>query len=289
MALIDNSSWLGDAVPYHDIRYIPVPLAACLGGDMKLVDKETTWNDPFVKNIDEISELSIKEDNTWWKLVRNVVSESAKRAYDHHYLAPVYLSGVADIISMAYGMEPLLVDMIENTAGVKKAVENITDVWLKAYRDLADIIKTSGNEGRVNNPGIWAPGSTYGVQEDMSYMLSSKMYNEICFPAVETIVNSLEYPFYHLDGKGAMKHIDSLVSLKNLKAIQWIPGAGNDEMYKWYEFIRYIISKEKSVHLYVNDFEVEPLIANVGTKGILLCVYCRSKESAQVLLNKYGY
>ena len=39
--------------------------------------------------------------------------------------------------------------------------------------------------------------------------------------------------FYHLDGPGAVVHLDALLEIPHMKAIQWVPGAGQPTAAGW--------------------------------------------------------
>lgn len=287
IALIDNSTWMGEAIPYHYVNFGSVPLGGCLGGELEFIDKETTWNKPFLNNIEEVMGLDVADDNKWWKLITNVTRKSAQRAHNHHYVSYAALSGITDIISMVYGMEPFIYSLVDNPEGVKKAMNHLIPIWKRLFEQLTDIIKESGNDGFIGWAGVWAPGTTFPLQEDLSYMLSNDMFNEFCVPVIESLVDFMDYPFYHLDGKGAIKFVDSLVAIKKLKVIQWLPGAGNEELSQWHDLIKYIIGKGKSMQVFAKDYEVDSLIKAVGTKGLLITVNCDSTESGIRLLEKY--
>jgi hypothetical protein len=287
MALIDNTTWMGEAIPYHYVNFGSVPLGGCLGGRLEFVDKETTWNKPFIKNIEEILDLDVGSDNKWWKLITNITTKSAEIAHNHHYVSYVALSGITDIISMVFGMEELLYEFIDNPEGVKRVINYLIPVWKRLFNQLDAVIKESKNEGNIGWAGVWAPGTTFPLQEDLSFMLSNEMFNEFCLTSVENLIDFLDCPFYHLDGKGAIKFVDTLTSIKKLKAIQWVPGAGSEELSQWHDLIKYILSKGKSMQIFAKADEVEPLVKAVGTRGLLITVNCDSVEKAERLMEKY--
>ena len=98
----------------------------------------------------------------------------------------------------------------------------------------------------------------------------------------------MDYPFYHLDGVGANKHLDSLLEITELKAIQWVPGAGKERLDQWYELISYILSHQKSVQVYAEVDEVDDLVKAVGAKGLLIICESANNEESQRLMEKYG-
>jgi hypothetical protein len=279
MALIDNTTYFCEAVPYHYVNLGSVPLGGCLGGDLSLIDKETTWNVPFLNKMEEIRNLDVRTDNKWWSLVRRTVSKSAEKSSNHHYVAYPAFSGMTDIISSVIGLEPFLYELVDNPDDVKSISAHLLQIWARLYRELAVLIDAAGNDGHVGGwTGVWSPGSSFPLQEDISYMFSSEMFREFCLPCIDSLMQLMDYPYYHLDGKGSLKFVDSLLQMERLKVIQWVPGAGNDELSQWHDLIGHILNHGKSVHVYAKEEEVGPLIKAVGSKGLLISASFSSNE-----------
>lgn len=271
MYSIDNYSYLFEAVPYHYIDLGAVPLGGCLGGDLKLIDKRTTWNVPFIDKLEDILNLDVTRYNKWWGLIKSITEKSVVRANNHHYVAYPAFSGITDIISSIYGLEPFLCELVDNPGGIKRVSAHILDIWIRLFKELGNDIDKSGNDGYVGGwPGVWSPGRSFPLQEDISYMLSKEMFDEFCLPYIDALAQILKFPYYHLDGKGAVKFIDSLIGIEKLKVIQWIPGEGTGELSQWHDMIKYVIDHGKSMHIYAREEEVIPLIKAVGRKGLLI-------------------
>jgi hypothetical protein len=149
------------------------------------------------------------------------------------------------------------------------------------------LIESAGNPGNINWMSIWAPGRTCTTQEDISYMLSPRMFNEFCLPPLIDLIDWIEYPMYHLDGFGAVSHLPALLSIPRLRAIQWVPGAGRESVRQWYPLIRRILEGGKSVEVFACYDEIDELVKAVGSRGLL--IYCGgvTPEQAEELLVKY--
>jgi hypothetical protein len=100
-------------------------------------------------------------------------------------------------------------------------------------------------------------------------------------------MDAMDCPFYHLDGVGALNHLDSLLEIEQLQVIQWVPGAGKERLDRWYEVIRHILEAGKSVQLYADADEVDDLVEHVGARGVLVTVTA-SREEAERLIDKYA-
>ncbi|MCM8777890.1 MAG: hypothetical protein NC905_06510 [Candidatus Omnitrophica bacterium] len=104
-------------------------------------------------------------------------------------------------------------------------------------------------ERRIELGNKWAPGKLAKFQCDISCMISPEMFNEFVLPYLEEQCKHLNYSFYHLDGPGAIKHLNSLLSIEELDGIQWTPGIDQDglESPKWFPIYHKILSRGKKL------------------------------------------
>lgn len=152
---------------------------------------------------------------------------------------------------------------------------------------MQDLIDAAGNPGCMNWMATWAPGRTCATQEDISYMISNAMFRRFCLPPLRELIDSLDYAMYHLDGVGGLAHLDTLLDIPNLRAIQWVPGAGKEDVPQWYDLIRTIIGKGKSVQVLARVEEIDDLVANVGARGLLIWANDVQPDEAARLLERY--
>lgn len=290
MQIIDSTDYLADSVPYHYVDFGGLPLCACLGGELDFIDKNATWNRTFVDETEQLLGLDVKEDNVWWQLIKDVTTQSAKLSAGHHYTTHCAFSGVGDVASGCMGIDSYMIALIEEPETVKLALSHMCSIWERLFHELNDIIKSGGNEGFVSSwTGIWAPGTTFPIQEDISYMISGEMFREFSLPYIERQTQCMEYPMYHLDGKGQISFVDDIASLSRMRAVQWLPGAGNWGIRQWLDLIKHIKSLGTAVQVFAHSMEeIELLINEVGTKGLLVTVEFDNEQENDKFIEKYS-
>jgi hypothetical protein len=288
LQIIDNTNYYGQAIPFHYVDHGSAAMACALGAEPEYVNKDTIWASPQLSSISQILNVTLNEQNKSFKTILSITKESIKKSPNKFMIAPYALGGISDTISGLYGTQQFLMDLLCCPNEVKQAMEHIKRIWIKAFEDITKLIACDGNDGSMGWAGIWAPGSSFPVQEDVSYMLSSKMFYEFCLPHLIDIFDVMQYPLYHLDGIGAIGHLEHLLNIKKLKAIQWIPGAGHEELSQWYDLIKHIIEKGKSVQVFAKPNEIGDLVKNVGAKGLLISCECTTDSQAQELIERYG-
>jgi len=89
---------------------------------------------------------------------------------------------------------------------------------------------------------------------------------------LEACCMALDHNFYHLDGKGAIRHLDMLLSIKRLNGIQWIPGDGAPPPEEWLPLLKRIRDGGKLCQLYVSPQGALRIIRELGGKGFALYV-----------------
>ena len=129
------------------------------------------------------------------------------------------------------------------------------------------------------------------LQCDFCYMISTKMFDEFVKPELAKTCQKLDNPFYHLDGPGQLPHLDSLLSIKELKGVQWVPGDGNPGLTQWPEVYRKIRKAGKLIQLWGDFKTLDILTEQLGSpKGIVMMIGASisQEEEAKALLKKYG-
>jgi hypothetical protein len=286
MKLMETQRYFGQAMPFHYVDCSSSAMAGVLGARMQLVNRDTMWAYPCFETVEQVIEMPLGRDTFWYAQARALTERSVALAKDHHFVTLFAMEGITDILAGLYGTENFLADLLEKPQAVKRAMEHVKRLWIELFDEFQEILKQTGNGGGIGWAGIWAPGTTFPMQEDFSYMISNRMFREFVLPHVRDMADAMEYPFYHLDGIGAIPHLESLLEIERLRVIQWIPGAGKERIGDWYPLIRRILAAGKSVQAFATAPEVDELVAEVGTRGLLITVTA-SDEEAEQLSEKY--
>jgi hypothetical protein len=128
-------------------------------------------------------------------------------------------------------------------------VREINQVWFDVYQRLYDIIKLEDGSSVFEPFSIWGPGKTGKLQCDISTMILPAMFDRFVVDVLEEQCVWLDDSLYHLDGTQALCHLDSLLGIEELKAIEWtlqdgIESGGDP---RWYDLYRKILAQGKSV------------------------------------------
>lgn len=259
----------GEAVPYLYMDYGASAMALRMGAKGRWTGTDTIWASPCVSTASEAAAL--RPGGEWKDIQDRAVTAGIARCGNHAMLSGYCLGASADTTAALMGPENLLCALVDDAPEVKRAFEAVKRIMVAQFEEMERQCAAGGTQ-LSGWHGIWAPGASTPIQEDFSYMIGEDMFNEFCLPHICDMVDAVPWSFYHLDGVQALRHLPSLCRISNLRAIQWQPGAGHSGILQWVDVIRAILRSGKSCQVYVQPWEVEPLVREVGGDGLLLIV-----------------
>jgi hypothetical protein len=124
-------------------------------------------------------------------------------------------------------------------------------------------------------------------------MISPGMFREYILPSLQKQCRNLDHTIYHLDGPDAIKHVDALLEIEELNAIQWTPGAGNPDGGNeiWYPMYDKVINAGKSLHITFEQGNLDDwinkaarLVKRYGSSHLYLLFPHMSEREADLLL-----
>jgi hypothetical protein len=123
----------------------------------------------------------------------------------------------------------------------------------------------------------WMGVPSYGKMHipscDFAAMISKRHFEEFCLPVLVDEVKPMTHNVFHLDGKGVAKHLDYVLAVPEINAIQWVQGMGDDApIMQWLPLIKRIQAAGKSVMVDLQLAELEEFIENADRKGLMLCI-----------------
>jgi hypothetical protein len=197
--------------------------------------QDTIWFHPVGKKIRDIR-ISVDRDGFWYKRV-HAIEDAALKAWGGDVQISISdIGGNLDTLASLRGTEDLLMDLADDPDTVETLSRDITREWLKVYdaeaRKIAKVCR-----GFTSWSPVWSKERSYMFQCDLSYMFSNEMFERFVVPDLAACCEQIPASFYHLDGKGAVKHLDSLLAIKKLKGVQWIAGAGQPPPHQWPELL----------------------------------------------------
>ena len=291
---LSRERYLGDAFPNVLPNFGPGVVGAFLGAEVGC-DDSTVWFHP--KEDQEVDELNFAFDpeNPWLKRAMDVVQTASKRWEGMVQVNMTDLGGNLDVLSTFRPSENLLLDLYDKPEAVKARTWELHDLWWKYFGLLSDACKPY-NPGYSAWAGIFSSVPYYMLQSDFCYMISTEMFDEFVKPELAATCSLIANPFYHLDGPGQLAHLDSLLTIPELKGVQWMPTAGSPRMDHYPEIYRKIRAAGKRIQVYNTEADsdigiIDVLAEQLGSaEGIIVIASIRPDQEAEALdlIEKYA-
>lgn len=226
-------------------------------------------------------------ENPWWRWMLETTRRAATSSQGRYFMQALWGNHAGDNLALARGAEKLLYDIAENPGWVKSSLWRISQIQLDALEALWEIMGPGklGLEGSLNYVGCWSPGRTIGFDCDFSCMISTAAFKEIFLPPLIETMQTVDHRIYHLDGPGAIRHLDVLLALPDLQAIQWVPGAGQEAVAQWIPLIRRVQEAGKSIAISARPEEISLLLRELRPEGLFISTNCKSEAEARRLLD----
>ncbi len=286
-----NTFFGGEAFPvmFPVSGRIVAMLARYLGAPNRYVDKETTWSGHVIDNWATRPTFAFDESNEWWRASRTLL-EAGSAAIDESghewYLGNPDLNGPTEVLAGLRGREEFAVDFYDEPDAIAPALREINTAWYHAWCAVTAITERHG--GYFTFMRVWAERPAVDLQSDVSGLISNEMFVEHLLPAIKAQTNMVERTIFHLDGPDALRHLDTLLALPNLDAIQWVQGAGAPPAGEWIDVMKRIRAGGKSLYVYCEPEEVIPIFDQMDPAGVMLVAECASEEEARGILERLG-
>jgi len=269
---LENVRYYGDSLPTFGPYFGSGIATAFLGGNVEPRPEErTVWFQANEPTPFEDLHFTYDPDNVWWRRVVEITERAVERWGDRITICYAVLGGIIDLLGTFRRTQQLLYDLYEAPEEVIRLTKDITDVWVRYYEELTDIISEAGL-GTTNYANLWSPGRTYMHESDFIYMISAEMFERFVLPNLDRCFRQMDHAFYHLDGKGAIRHLDMLLSLESLRGIQWVPGEGQPQASEWMSLLGRIRAAGKLCQVYVNPDGAREIVRELGGRGFCFVV-----------------
>ena len=289
----ETHAFLGESFPNLNIDLGPGSLASYLGSEIGFKE-DTVWFNKCLDSWDGVPKLTFDPENKWFKKHIQLAKDCQALAGDDFYVDMPDLMENIDVLASLRGAQDILFDLLDEPEMIGERIQEVTDIYYEYYDRFYDIIKDEEGGNAYTVFQIWGPGRTVKLQCDFSAMMSPEDFRKYIQPSLRTQSENVDHVLYHLDGPAAIKHMDALMEIDGIDALQWTSGdAGPDgTLPDWDVIYDKAIAAGKSIWVKVYSGEFEDWIRNVdrivkkyGSHSLFLLFPEMSMEQAAYLLD----
>lgn len=285
LAEVKHGTFLAETFPCFEPNMGPDVLS-CLFGLQLDFAPSTSWGVPFLERCEQILEIQPDFSAPEWVATEELIRRGIEAGRGKWITLFTDLHGNADILSALLGPEATCMEFLDEPDTVRKAIEHVTTGCRQAYRrQIASLMA----EGLPISCWIRAfhQGASYAGQADFSAMVSPEHFAEAILPSVIEEMADADRVIYHLDGEDALRHLDLLLEVPKIDAIQWVYGAGHGPALRWEKVYKQILSAGKAVKVECETFtDALALHERLGNRGVWYNLAAPDREQAEWLIGQ---
>ena len=283
LAGVMNTEYLGDALPGYSPNLGPEVFSAFFGQELEF-SEGTSWSIPVLHDWAQADRLKFSEQNLYWQKLRELTEAGLAIGRNKFYTGLTDFHPGGDAVAAFRDPMQFNLDLLEHPDDVKKLLRRVTDTYFRVYDRCYDTLRRAG-QAITCWAGIVSTRKWYVPSNDFSCMVSKAMFDEFFLPGIIEECRHMEANVYHLDGPGALRHLDSLLGIPELNSIQWVSGAGHGRSSDWMPVYKQCQAAGKGLQIGIDVSELPFFMENLRPNGIYLGVGgIKSRDDADAVL-----
>jgi hypothetical protein len=282
---IKNKSFIGETFPIYWPNLGPNIYASFYGCPVEF-GEVTSWANHTIDTLDGFKDIKLNTNNDYFKKIESMTKLALEKCKGKYMVGYTDLHPGMDFIAAWMGTENLCMEFYDNPEMLKEVTSLSINDFQSVY-DHFDAMLKRHNQLSVTWMGIPSFGKMHIPSCDFSSMISTDLFEEYCLPILKQEVKGMTHNIFHLDGKGVARHIDKILEVDEIQAIQWVQGLGEDApILQWLPLIKKIQAAGKSVVVDLSKDELEEFISNIRPEGLLLCIASDNEDEQQQILKR---
>ncbi len=260
--------------------------AAVHGAELEF-GETTSWCEPIVHTEEDLSKIKFSKEHPYYKNMHELTRAALEVCSGQFLVGYTDLHPAMDCAAAWRGSEQLCMDMMLQPELVDRLMELANEHFLEVYDDFDTLLKAHGQPS-VTWMNMPVPdGRLHIPSSDFSFMISPGQFDRFILPALREEVKTMTHNVYHVDGLGVANHIDSILSVPGITAIQWVQGMGTDyPIMQHLPLIKHMQAKGASVIVDLSQGELDEFMREVDPRGIFLWIATDNEQQEEAILKK---
>jgi hypothetical protein len=286
LARLSNREFLGDSMPVAWPNLGPEVFSAFYGCPIHFGNYGTSWTEPILHTWDEADGLELDWQNPYLHKLFEMTDALLKVGRGKFITGMTDWHPGGDAIAALREPQELAVDLVTHPDEVRALLSQIETDYYRVYDAFYEKLRQEGQPISTWTTLVCG-GKYYVPSNDFSIMISQEMFREFFLPGIRRECQFLDRSIYHLDGPGALRHLDAILSIPELDALQWVPGAGNEGYARWIDVYQRVQAAGKGIQVVCTLDDIGLVKETLDPHGVFLSVGgVPSREAAQHLLRE---
>jgi hypothetical protein len=282
-AWLANTYWGGEILPQFWPNLGPEIMTAALGAELEF-SEGTSWSVPMLRDWADIPKLKIDPENPYVRVILEMTRRGLEAGKGRFLTGLTDLHPGADLAASLRDPLQFNLDLVESPEECHRLMDQLRPTFYEFYELQYALMREAGQTVTSSWLPLFTDGRYYIPSNDFSCMVSTPMFREFFLSEIVEECEWLDRSIYHLDGPGALRHLDDLLAIEKLGAIQWVFGAGNEPASKWMRVYKRVQAAGKGLHIGIEPGELDFFMENLKPEGVMLQTWAASPEEADAMI-----
>jgi hypothetical protein len=243
--------YVGDAFPCFCPDLGPEISATLFGWEIETGTRPVvSCPEDWQKLIDRGANFS----NVYWRALERMLDVAIGLSRGRFLVGIPSLLGNYDVLSVLRGPQQHCMDLIDHPEVISAAGCTVADAYASGFERLYKKLAAAGMGSSTWTP-FYHDGPAGVGACDFWGLVSGQIASEMILPAIRREMAPMQRTIFHLDGPRALRHLDLLLEIPELNAVQWEYGSGHGRAQEWVDVYRRILDAGKCVHVLAEDPE----------------------------------
>jgi hypothetical protein len=286
LAQLSNQEFLGDAMPVAWPNLGPEVFASFYGCPIHFGDYGTSWTDPILDSWEQADGLQLDWESPYLHKLHEMTDILLELGKGRFITGMTDWHPGGDAVAALRDPQELAVDLLTHLDEVQALLQRLEQDYFRVYGVFYEKLIGAGQPISTWT-ALVCERKYYVPSNDFSIMISPAMFEDVFLPGIRRECQFLDRSIYHLDGPGALRHLDAILSIPELDALQFVPGAGNEGFARWIPVYQRAQAAGKAIQVLCRLEELDLIVDTLDPHGVFLSVSgVPSREAAEHLLHE---
>ncbi|HSV75074.1 MAG TPA: hypothetical protein VLH79_15040 [Chthonomonadales bacterium] len=282
---IGSTCYVGEILPSFFPNLGPEVLSTAYGAELHF-GPETSWSEPLIQDWSHARELRFDAESPYVRTILEMTKTGLEKGRGRFVTGITDLHPGGDLAASLRDPQQLCLDLLESPEEVRALLQQVWPSFFSFYELQHALMRQAGQTVTTSWLPLFCEGRYYIPSNDFSCMVSPAMFREFFLEELIAETEWLDRSIYHLDGPGAIRHLDAILEVPRLGAVQWVYGSGNEPASKWIYLLDRVLSAGKNVHITVERAELDLFMESLPPERVMLQTWAPSPQEADDIVRR---
>lgn len=282
---LSGITFLGESFPIYTPYLGPQVYAAFYGSELDY-DGSGSWAKPIIESFDDIETVQLNMDNEYFQALEKMTELAGEMGREKFLTGQPPLSPGLDCIAAWRGVYQLCKDLAINPDQVERMGQLSISDFAGIYDHFDSIIRRSQGLS-VNWMGLPTTSRVHIPTCEFAALISPDMFVQFGLPLIREEVQGITHNIFLVDGKEIAKHLDAILSIPEIDALQWVQGMGKESpIMQWIPFLKSLHKIQMPVVVSLEVEELDGFIDVMDPHGLFLWIDSQDEQQELDILRK---